>query len=103
MELLFFKRIDSPYKKTDLPIRVLREQNFKMTQKGFNINYCHIATQGTYRKIRKTETVPLIGGDLIREAFRRRLDQESKFQKSSMKVKFAEIMGISEGFGRYGR
>lgn len=70
-----------------------------MTQKAFNINYCHIATQGMYRKSRKTETVPLIGGDLIREAFRRRFDQESKFQKSSMKVKFAEIKGISEGFG----
>jgi len=44
----------------------------------------------------------LIRRDLIREAFRR-LDQESRFQKSSMKVKFAEIEVITEGIGRYSR
>lgn len=74
-----------------------------MTQKAFNINHCHVATQGIYRKSRKTEAVPLIRGDLIRETFRRRLDQESKFQKSSMKMKFPEIKGITEGIGRYSR
>lgn len=60
--------MDIPYKETDFPIRILREQNFKMTQKAFNINYCHIAAQGMYRKSKKTETVPLIRGDLIRRA-----------------------------------
>jgi len=73
-----------------------------VTQKAFNINYCHAATQGMCKKSRKTGAVSLIRRDLIREAFRR-LDQESRFQKSSMKVKFAEIEVITEGIGRYSR
>lgn len=61
----FFKRIDMPCKETVLP---KREQNFKMTQNPFIINCCHAATQDMYRKSKKTQTVPLIRRDLIREA-----------------------------------
>lgn len=44
-ELFVFERMDIPYKgDRHFPVRVFREQNFKMTQKAFNINYCHVAT-----------------------------------------------------------
>lgn len=61
----FFKGIDMPYEETVLSIR---EQNFKMTQKPFIKNCCHVATQDMYRKSKNSQTVPLIRRDLIREA-----------------------------------
>lgn len=87
---------------TDFPIKFFREQNFKMTQKASDRNYCHVAMQGMYIKTRKME-ISFIRQDLTGEEFRRWLDQESTFQKSSVKVKFAEVEGITEWFGRYGR
>lgn len=81
---------------TSFPIRVPREHNFKMTHKAFNINDCPVATQDMYRRSRKTETVPLIRGDVIKEALRRRLNQESKFQKSSVKGKLLNFGALQK-------
>lgn len=67
-----------------------------MTHKAFNINDCPVATQDMYRRSRKTETVPLIRGDVIKEALRRRLNQESKFQKSSVKGKLLNFGALQK-------
>lgn len=83
-----------PYKEINFPLRVLREQHLTITQKGFNINYFPIATQGTYRRKQK-EKICLIRASLIREMFRK-TDQESKFQKFSLKLKFVEMKTLQK-------
>lgn len=88
--------MDIPYKEINFPLGVLREQHFKITQKGFNINYCPILTQGTYRKSKKKQS--LWSQDTVREILRK-IDQENKFQKFSLKVKFAEMETLQKELG----